>query len=64
MSKPDSNPDYPDPGQYPDYDDLDFSVLVERSDSIQGLYKDLDKRCGTRSFQETSLPDNQGFYEV
>jgi hypothetical protein len=56
--KSDSN-NYPDPGQYPDFDDLDFSALIERSDSIQGSFEDLDKRCGTRSFQETALPDNQ-----
>ena len=56
--------DYPDPGQYTDYDDVDISALGERSDSIQGSFEDLDKRCGTRSFQETALPDNQGFYEV
>ena len=38
--------------------------IFERSDSILGSFEDLDKRCGTRSFQETALPDNQGFYEV
>ena len=38
--------------------------IFERSDKILGSFEDLDKRCGTRSFQETALPDNQGFYEV
>ena len=50
----------------PDYDydaDPDVSIF-ERSDKILGSFEDLDKRCGTRSFQETALPDNQGFYEV
>ena len=56
--------DYSDPDQYPDYDDVDISALGERSDSILGSFEDLDKRCGTRSFQETALPDNQGFYDV
>jgi len=51
--------DYSDPDQYPDYDDVDISALGERSDSILGSFEDLDKRCGTRSFQETALPDNQ-----
>ena len=47
-----------------DYDaDPDVSIF-ERSDKILGSFEDLDKRCGTRSFQETALPDNQGFYEV
>jgi hypothetical protein len=50
---------YDDPEEYPVYDDFDISALGERSDSIQGSFEDLDKRCGTRSFQETALPDNQ-----
>jgi len=49
--------DYSDPDY--DYDaDPDVSIF-ERSDKILGSFEDLDKRCGTRSFQETALPDNQ-----
>ena len=33
--------------------------MGERSDSILGSSDDLQKRCGTRSFKETALPNNQ-----
>jgi len=53
--------DYNDPDQYTDYGDVDISALGKRTDSIQGSgsFEDLDKRCGTRSFSLTALPDNQ-----
>ena len=53
---PTDDPDY---FEYDLIDQIDISALGERSDSILGSSDDLQKRCGTRSFKETALPNNQ-----